>query len=105
MHKPKDENGNPVNCQSNGSCFACHTHTGASGLSALPDPETPQQMEAVLSYLLRQNQQMDAYLNRYLQKLMDMDREEAAMHLQKASEEYSKGNLYLSLALSLVKED
>ena len=105
MHKLSDENGIPVNCASGGSCGSCHAHSGNTGLANLPVPENAQQMAAVLAYLEKQNQQMEAWLSRYVSILMDLDFDEAAMHLQKAAEEYARGNLYLSLAHSLVKEE
>lgn len=94
-------------CTSDGNCSSCqaHAHTYAQGGSRLPDPQTPQQMAALLEQMLRHNQQQASVLDQFSSKLMDMDREASAMQLQKAADDFSKGNLYLSLALSLLKEE
>ena len=71
----------------------------------LPDPASPQQASAVLTVLHRQQQQAIAQLDRLVNTLMDLDCEDSAMQLQKAVDDFSKGNLYLGLALSLLKEE
>ena len=90
-------------CSSDGNCSTCHARPHDHAHGSLPDPQTPQQMAAVLEYMLRHNRQHAAQLDQFSSKLMDMDQEESAMQLQKAVDEFSKGNLYLSLALSLLK--
>ena len=61
-------------------------------------------MTAILDYMLRHNQSHAAELDRLEAKLLEAGMPEAAGHIRKAVDEYTKGNLYLSLALSVVKE-
>ena len=65
---------------------------------------TKEQMAALLDYMLKHNQSHAAELDRMETKLLEAGMPEAAGHLRKAVDEYTKGNLYLSLALSSVKE-
>lgn len=122
MHILTDENNTPIlhghrqaggetgtcsaaeqQCSNDGDCSSCQTHPHSHAHGSLPEPQTPQQMAAVLEYMLRHNRQHAAQLDQFSSKLMDMDQEESAMQLQKAVDEFSKGNLYLGLALSLLK--
>ena len=70
----------------------------------MPEPKTPQQEYAVLDYMLKHNQSHAAELDRLAGQIEANGHAEAAQQLKKASDEMMKSNLYLSLALSLVKE-
>ncbi len=109
MHILTDENGTPSlhghsSC-SEGHCGSCQAHQAHASGEQLPDPASPQQASAVLTVLHRQQQQAIAQLDRLVNTLMDLDCEDSAMQLQKAVDDFSKGNLYLGLALSLLKEE
>lgn len=67
-------------------------------------PGQPDQMTAVLDYMLRHNQSHAAELDQMAAKLQAAGKENAAEQIKKAVDEFQKGNLYLSLALSMVKE-
>ena len=67
-------------------------------------PGRPDQMTAVLDYMLRHNQSHAAELDQMAAKLQAAGKENAAEQIKKAVDEFQKGNLYLSLALSMVKE-
>ena len=58
---------------------------------------------AVLTYMLEHNQSHAAELDRMAVKLTEEGNAAAAEQVRKAVDEFSKGNLYLSLAVSLVK--
>lgn len=75
-------------------CGSCQSH-GAS---------EQDQMTAVLDYMLKHNQHHAAELDAIAGKLRSQGKEAAAEQLVKAVGEFEKGNMYLGLALSLVKE-
>ena len=66
--------------------------------------ETKEQMAALLDYMLKHNQSHAAELDKMAAKLDEKQMAEAASQVRKAVDEFTKGNLYLSLALSTVKE-
>jgi len=65
--------------------------------------KTKEQMTVLLDYMLRHNQSHAADLDKLEAKLAENGMTEAAGYVRKAVDEYTKGNLYLSLALSTVK--
>ena len=79
-----------------GSEGHCHSHEG----QAAPT----NQNEALLQYMLDHNTHHAAELDQMAQKLAADGHANAAEQIRKAVDEFQKGNLYLSLALSLVKE-
>lgn len=67
-------------------------------------PEKPDQMTALLDYMLKHNQSHAAELDQMAAKLQAAGKANAAEQIKKAVDEFQKGNLYLGLALSMVKE-
>lgn len=61
-------------------------------------------MTAVLDYMLKHNEHHAAELDQMAAKLAAAGKDAAAQQIKKAVDEFQKGNLYLSLALSTVKE-
>ena len=90
-----------------GSCTGCggghsehhHTHThddaGVQG----------DKMTALLDYMLKHNEHHAAELDQVADKLQAEGKAGAAEQIKKAVDEFQKGNLYLSLALSMVKDN
>ena len=79
-----------------GSEGHCHSHEGQAAPA--------NQNEALLQYMLDHNTHHAAELDQMAQKLAADGHANAAEQIRKAVDEFQKGNLYLSLALSLVKE-
>ena len=75
-----------------------HEHCGAC---AQTKPGSEQ--EALLSYMLDHNKHHAAELADVAKKFRETGKEDVAVQIEKAIENFDKGNLYLSLALSLVK--
>ena len=69
--------------------------------------EAPQgdKMVALLDYMLKHNESHAAELDQVAEKMRAAGKEAAAEQIKKAVDEFQKGNLYLSLALSMVKAD
>ena len=69
--------------------------------------EAPQgdKMVALLDYMLKHNESHAAELDQVAEKMRAAGKEAAAEQIKKAADEFQKGNLYLSLALSMVKAD
>ena len=83
-----------------GETVHCHGSEGHC-----EDQTTPaNQNEALLQYMLDHNTHHAAELDQMAQKLAADGHANAAEQIRKAVDEFQKGNLYLSLALSLVKE-
>ena len=66
--------------------------------------DTKEQMAKLLDYMLKHNQSHAAELDKMAARLNEEHMPEAAEQVRKAVDEFTKGNLYLSLALSSVKE-
>ena len=97
MHVVYDENGNPV---SHGHTHCehqehCHHHDHAEGQVKL---------SALLEYMLNHNQHHAKELDDLSAKLAGQGKNEAAGYIRTAVDEFQKGNMYLSLALSALKE-
>lgn len=93
-------------CPVQGDGAHCHSHEGEghchgcqSGEAAPADKNA-----ALLQYMLDHNTHHAAELDQMADKLMTDGHEKAAEQIRKAVDEFQKGNLYLGLALSLVKE-
>lgn len=69
--------------------------------------EAPQgdKMAALLDYMLKHNESHAAELDQVAEKMRAAGKEAAAEQIKKAVDEFQKGNLYLGLALSMVKAD
>lgn len=126
MHIVKDENGNVCphehgHGHEHGYCGeqehgcrahdqTCHSHEhggeahchgcGGSGADAPADKNA-----ALLNYMLDHNRHHASELDQMADKLAGEGQQQAAEQIRKAVDEFQKGNLYLDLALSLLKEN
>ena len=81
-----------------------HEHCGGCGGCEGKKPGSEQEaQEALLSYMLDHNKHHAAELADVAKKFRETGKEDVAVQIEKAIENFDKGNLYLSLALSLVK--
>lgn len=84
-------------------CSGCGGHEHSHGTA---EPVSDQdKMAALLDYMLKHNEHHAAELDQMAGKLQSSGKTAAAEQLKKAVDEFQKGNLYLSLALSSVKEN
>ncbi len=96
-------------CHSHEHCAAagtehCHTHEGHCHEHGHSHGEPAKnQTEALLQYMLDHNTHHAAELDQMAQKLIAEGHANAAEQIRKAVDEFQKGNLYLSLAISMVK--
>lgn len=105
MHIVKDENGNicPHGHENAHAHTHAHHHDGeCRSCSGCGQPAN--QNEALLSYMLQHNQSHAAELDQMSAKLREAGMADAAEQLKKAVDEFQKGNLYLGVALAMVKE-
>ena len=93
MHLLRNEQGEPIP----------HGHHNDHPHEQL-QPNTPEQMTAVLNYMLKHNQAHTAELLSIAEKLSQMGNDTAAGQVKKAADAFSEGNSLLSLALEQVKE-
>jgi len=104
MHLINDENGHVCHqghCHEHANCHEhahCHEHDNA------PAEKPADQNEALLTYMLQHNQSHAAELDQMAGKLREAGKDEAANQVRKAVDEFQKGNMYLSVALAMVKE-
>lgn len=84
-----------------GSCGqeACGECTGCSQEDHAASKNT-----ALLTYMYQHNQSHAAELDQMAAKLQQEGMEKAAEQIRKAVDEFQKGNMYLNLALAMVKE-
>jgi len=91
-----------------GHCHEKHCHDGhdhhCSGENHLHEPAGKPQVEALLSYMLEHNQHHALELEQMAKKLAAQGMEEAAAQIDIGVQEFQKGNMHLSVALALVKE-
>ena len=107
MHLLKDENGNviphgdgPAHKHEHDHGCEDHACDGCGGGS----DKCKNESVALLNYMVDHNEHHAAELDQMAQKLAADGHANAAEQIRKAVDEFQKGNLYLSLALSLVKE-
>lgn len=62
------------------------------------------QNEALLGYMLAHNQSHAAELDQMAERMRQAGMEDVAEQIKKAVDEFQKGNLYLGVALAMVKE-
>ncbi len=91
-------------CSSEG-CSGCGSHSHGHTHEHTNEPVQGDKLTALLDYMLKHNEHHAAELDQVSAKLHAAGKDAAAEQIKKAVDEYQKGNLYLSLALSLVKED
>ncbi len=116
MHIIQDENGNPVPHGHDGedghSHEHGHTHEHAhdhehSGAPADPGQEeasAQDKQKALLDYMVQHNDHHAAELDDVAEKFRADGQEDVAEQIKKAVDEFQKGNMYLKLAQSMVKE-
>lgn len=81
-----------------GHCHSHGEHTHSHGAASAG------KNAALLKYMLDHNTHHAAELDQMAQKLSQDGQNEAAEQIRRAVDEFQKGNMYLGLALSLVKE-
>ncbi len=103
-HSHTHEHGCPAegtaHCHSHGEGGHCHSH-GESGHCHAEAPKN--QNEALLKYMLDHNTHHAAELDQVAAKIAADGHPEVAEQIRKAVDEFQKGNLYLGLALSMLK--
>ena len=117
MHLLKDENGNPIphGGHDHGHCHEHshehgHSHEGgcahASECGGSCDTEAKCKNEtiALLTYMQQHNEQHAAELDQMADNLEKMGMSDAARQIKDGVADFQKGNMRLSLALTLVKE-
>ena len=80
-----------------------HEHGCGGSCGAAKDPKA--QLVALLGYMLDHNESHARELDDMAAKISEAGMSEAAEQIKKGVAEFQKGNMYLSLALSMVKED
>lgn len=109
MHIIKDENGNvcPHGHEHSHEHGHAHTHDGVcqEGCSGCESHDPKKENIALLTYMLQHNEHHAAELDQMADKLRKAGMDTAAEQIQKAVDEFQKGNLYLSVALATVKEN
>lgn len=81
-----------------------HSHGSCEGCGGCQQQDRPaNEQEAILAYMLEHNKHHAAELLEVAKQIRAAGKDEAAMQIEKAVENFDKGNLYLSVALSLVK--
>lgn len=68
------------------------------------DGQTASKNAALLTYMYQHNQSHAAELDQMAAKLQQEGMEKAAEQIRRAVDEFQKGNMYLNLALAMVKE-
>ena len=120
MHLIKDENGNPIphgaghdhghehchdhgheHCHDHGHehCHECHDADDCSA-----EDRTQKETVALLAYMQQHNEQHAAELDQMAANLEKLGLMDAAKQIREGVSDFQKGNMRLSLALTLVKE-
>lgn len=96
MHLVKDENGNPV----------AHGHgtEHCSGHCAECDHDPKEEALALVTYMLQHNEHHAAELDQMADNLVKLGLDEAAKQIRESVSDFQKGNMRLSLAMTLMKE-
>lgn len=102
MHLVKDENGNPIPHGAHEHC-AEHGHCQEQECSSCKG-EPEKESLAVLSYMLTHNEHHAQELDQMAENLEKLGMKDAAAQIKEAVSEFQKGNMRLSLAVTLVKE-
>ena len=112
MHRIKDENGNVCPHSHGHEHTHEHTHQGCETsecgqCSSCSDEEGGENKEiiALLTYMLEHNEHHAAELDEMAQKLREAGMDTAAEQISRGVSEFQKGNMYLGVALSMVRED
>ena len=108
MHIIKDENGNvcPHGHEHSHEHGHAHTHDGVcqEGCSGCEPHDPKKENIALLTYMLQHNEHHAAELDEMADKLEKAGMADAAKQIREGVSDFQKGNMRLSLALTLVKE-
>ena len=111
MHLVQDENGNSVAHAHGSEHSHCHEHSHECGHSHEHGHECSScggdcknETVALLTYMLQHNEQHAAELEQMAENLKKLGMDDAAKQISEGVSEVQKGNMRLSLALTLVKE-
>ena len=110
MHLLYDENGNPIPHGAHGETHAHdqntpHEHTCGTSCGSCDSAEKCKDENlALLAYMLQHNEHHAAELDEMAEKLEKAGMEDAAKQIREGVSDFQKGNMRLSLALTLVKE-
>lgn len=85
------------------NCGCGHDHDHHEGCNCGHDHGQPDEDVAVLTYMLDHNRHHAMELKEIAAHLREAGKEEAAAQIDKGVEDFEKGNMRLSIALSLVK--
>ena len=105
MHLLYDENGNPI---PHGAHDEHHHHEGEDCGHACnacgSEEKCKDENLALLTYMLQHNEHHAAELDEMADKLEKAGMADAAKQIREGGSDFQKGNMRLSLALTLVKE-
>ena len=106
MHLLHDENGNPVpyGGHHEHSHEHSHSHDCGNGCHEHCEGECKDENVALLTYMLQHNEHHAAELDEMADKLEKVGLADAAKQIREGVSDFQKGNMRLSLALTLVKE-
>lgn len=100
-HEDEHMHSHDGNCScDSASCDENNCGCGCGAGETTPNKENI----ALLTYMLQHNEQHAAELDQMAAKLNEAGAEGAAEQIRKAVDEFQKGNMYLGVALAMVKE-
>lgn len=107
MHLLKDENGNVIahgeHTHHHGEAHA-HDCGAGHGCQSCGDRSCKDETAALLAYMLQHNEHHAAELDQMADNLLKLGMDSAAKQIKEGVADFQKGNMRLSLALTLVKE-
>lgn len=105
MHLIKDENGNVIPHGHDHEHQHEHQHCGnACGGSCGQEKDCKNETVALLTYMLQHNEHHAAELAQMAENMEKLGLGSAAEQIREGVSDFQKGNMRLSLALTLVKE-
>ena len=106
MHLLKDENGNVIAHGEHAHHHEEHSHDCGSGheCQSCGDKNCKDETVALLTYMLQHNEHHAAELDQMADNLLKLGMDAAAKQIKEGVADSQKGNMRLSLALTLVKE-
>ena len=104
MHLIKDENGNTVhNGHDHGHQDGCGHNEGHCG--SCKEGDCKNETIALLTYMLQHNEHHAMELDQMADNLAKMGLDTAARTIREGVSDFQKGNMRLSLALTIVKDE
>ncbi len=106
MHLLKDENGNVIPHGEHHHHDGEHSHDCGSehGCQSCGEKNCKDETVALLTYMLQHNEHHAAELDQMADNLLKLGMDDAAKQIKEGVADFQKGNMRLSLALTLVKE-